>query len=110
MADYGIEIDDAGLAGVIPGTTLAADPYSSHPTAGEAGAAQGTGTGQHGIVPILGGGTVGDTITAIWDWLNTPFNRPMSPVTIFAITGSIVIAIVLWNLILYHIRIAAEAI
>jgi hypothetical protein len=34
----------------------------------------------------------------------------MSPTGVFLIVGSIVIAIIVWNLILYHVRIAAEAI
>jgi hypothetical protein len=31
-------------------------------------------------------------------------------VTVFAYVGAILVAIVLWNLILYHVRIAAETI
>lgn len=108
--DIGIDLSEFGDAGIVPGTTGAVDPFSAHPTAGEAGTATGSGTGQHGLAPILSGGTMADTVSGLWNWLNTPFQRPMSPVTIFAITGSILIAIVLWNLILYHIRIAAEAI
>lgn len=100
---------DPSLLGVMPGTTNAVDPSSAFPIAGSTGLAAGTGTSQHGITPILGG-TMADTITAIWDWLNTPFRRPMSPVTLFAIVGSLLIAVIVWNLILYHIRIAAEAI
>jgi hypothetical protein len=34
----------------------------------------------------------------------------MSPQSVFMLVGVVLVAIVLWNLILYHIRIAAEAI
>lgn len=101
---------DPSLYGIAPGTTGAVDWTSADPIAGDTGEAAGTGTGQHGVLPILNGGTMSDSVTAIWDWLNTPFNQRMSPMTIFAIAGSILIALIVWNFILYHIRIAAEAI
>ncbi len=109
--DYGLLAMDAGQAGIIPGTTIAADPYSAHPTAGDTGIAIGQGVGQQGVTPLLGsGGTVTNAVNHVWDWLNTPFNHPMSAVGIFALVGSALVAILLWNLILYHIRIAAETI
>jgi hypothetical protein len=103
---------DDGDMGLMPGTTGNLDPSSAYPFAGSTGIAGGTGTGQHGITSMFSGGegTIGDAIMDVWEWLNTPFNKPMSAMTIFAITGSILIAIIVWNLILYHIRIAAEAI
>jgi hypothetical protein len=110
--DYGEQAAMAGQAGIIPGTTGAADVWSSHPTAGDAGVALGGGVGQHGVTPLLGSGdaTVTDAVNHVWTWLNTPFDRPMSAVGIFALVGSAMVAILLWNLILYHIRIAAETI
>lgn len=73
------------------------------------GAAQGTGSGKHGIAPIFGGGgTMTDAVNSVWDWLNTPFSQPMSPVGIALIVGAVLVAVILWNMVLYHLRIAAE--
>lgn len=110
--DYGQQAADAGLAGILPGTTGAADVWSAHPTAGDAGLAAGAGVGQQGITPLVGGSgaTMTDAINHVWDWLNQPFSQPMSAVGVFALVGSVLVAIMLWNLILYHIRIAAETI
>ena len=101
--------------GVLPGTTINVDPGSAYPIAGQAGAALGTGAGSHGLWAIApgtdyrsGGGTVQDAVNSVWAWLNAPLNHPMSPTGIFLLVGTILIAIILWNLILYHIRIAAE--
>lgn len=98
------------LAGIVPGTTGQADWVPG--TTGTTGAALGTGTGQHGIVPTMGtlGGTVGGAIQDIWNWLNEPFTTPLSLFEVFLIVGAIIVAIILWNLILYHIRIAAETV
>ena len=103
---------DPSLLGVLPGTTNNLDPSSAYPFAGSTGIAQGTGTSQHGIAPLLSGtgGTVSEAINDVWEWLNTPFNSKLSPVTVFAYVGAILVAIILWNLILYHVRIAAETI
>src|SRR4029077_16550929 len=92
-------------AGIIPGTTTQADPNASG-VAGSAGVMLGTGTGQAGVAPVTGGGggMIGDGTTAVWDWLNRPFNTPMSAVDITLLVGMILIAILLWNLVLYHIR------
>jgi hypothetical protein len=104
-------MDPYGL-GVIPGTTINSDPSSAYPIAGSTGIASGSGTSQHGLAPLLGGtgGTVSDAINSVWSWLNTPFNSKLSPVTVFAYVGAVIVAIILWNLILYHVRIAAETI
>lgn len=97
--------------GVMPGTTIAVDQSSAFGSAGSFGAVAGSGTGQQGITPMGGiAGYAGSAVNSVWNWLNTPFNRPMSPTTIFGIVGSILIAIILWNLVLYHVRIAAETI
>jgi hypothetical protein len=98
-------------AGIIPGTTGNADPNAPG-VAGTAGLAAGTGTGRLGIVPLegTGGGMLGDGITSTMNWLNAPFTEPMSPTGLFLIVGVILVAIIAWNLILYHVRIAAETI
>ena len=99
------------MDGIIPGTTSQVDPSSAWPIAGSTGIATGTGAGQQGIVPtFIGSGGIGGAFGALWNFINRPFVAPLSPMGLFAIVGSIVIAIILWNLILYHIRIAAEAI
>src|ERR1700733_6449916 len=104
---------DPSLLGLLPGTTIAVDPSSAYPFAGSTGIASGSGTQQQGIAPLLSGGnggTVRGAINSVWQWLNTPFNSKMSPVTVFAYVGAVIVAIILWNLILYHVRIAAETI
>jgi hypothetical protein len=102
----------AGYYGVLPGTTGAVDGSSASPIAGDTGIATGTATGQQGVTPLLGSGdaTVTDAVNDVWEWLNTPFKSYMSPIGVFALIGSALVAILLWNLILYHIRIAAETI
>lgn len=95
--------------GILPGTTGNVDPNSAAPIAGDTGHASGTGTGQYGFTPILGkGGIVTTAVDDVWAWLNKPFTTPMSPWGLTLIVGSILVAIILWNMILYHIRIAAE--
>ena len=103
---------DPSVYGLLPGETMNADPSSAYPIAGSTGIAMGTGTSQHGIAPLLSGtgGTVSDGINSIWEWLNEPFNSRMSIVTVFGYVGAILIAIIAWNLLLYHVRIAAETI
>lgn len=98
------------LAGLVPGTTGQADWVPG--TTGTTGMALGTGTGQAGIVPAMGtlGSTVGGAITDVWNWLNEPFTSPLSPTGLFLIVGAIIVAIILWNLILYHVRLAAETV
>jgi hypothetical protein len=96
-------------AGAIPGTTQAADPLAVG-VAGSAGQALGTGTGQHGITPLLGGSAVGNAFASVWAWLNKPFTTPMNKVDVFLLIGTIIVAVLLWNIILYHVRIAAETI
>lgn len=104
---------DPSLFGIAPGTTANLDPSSAYPFAGSTGVAAGTGTSQHGIAPLLGGnggGMISNAVNGVWDWLNEPFNAQMSIVTVFGFVGAIIVAIILWNLILYHVRIAAETI
>ena len=71
--------------------------------------AAGSGAGRYGIsVGMSGGSGMGDAVNSVWDWLNRPFAAPMSPSGIFLLVGSVLVAILLWNVILYHVRIAAE--
>jgi|ERR1700722_6012253 len=102
---------DPSLLGIASGTTIAVDPSSAYPIAGSTGVAMGTGTQQHGVAPLLGnGGSMTGAVNSVWQWLNKPFTTPFSPVTTFAMVGAVIVAIILWNLILYHVRIAAETI
>jgi hypothetical protein len=98
--------------GILPGTTGQVDPSSAWPIAGTTGVAQGQGVGQFGISPITGGigGTVGSAVTDVWAWLNKPFTQAMSPVDVFLLIGIVIVAALVWNLVLYHVRIAAETI
>lgn len=109
-AGYG-DVFPTGGAGIIPGTTNNADPNSAFPITGSFGIAEGQGTGQHGITPVLDmSGGVGGAITGVWDWLNRPFTQPMSPMALALAVGVVLVAILFWNFVLYHIRIAAETI
>ena len=75
------------------------------------GVAAGTGSGTHGYSPILtsGGVSVPQAVSNLWAWLNEPFKAPLSPVGLAMIVGALLVAVILWNFILYHIRIAAES-
>jgi hypothetical protein len=96
-------------AGILPGTTQNANPDAPG-VAGSAGLSLGTGTGQHGQVPLSGDMNMGNAVTETWSWINRPFTTPLDPMSIFLIVGIIMVAIVAWNLVLYHIRLAGEAI
>lgn len=103
---------DPSLFGVAPGTTNQVDPSSTLMPAGATGITLGTGTGQHGVSPTLAtiGGGMGQALENVWSWLNKPFTQAMSPTDVFLLVGIVIVAVILWNLILYHIRIAAETI
>jgi hypothetical protein len=105
-------MDPDGSLGILPGTTGQVDPSSAWPIAGSTGIAAGAGTGQYGITPVVGGmtDTLGEGVTDVWDWLNKPFTTPMAPLNIFLLVGIVILAALVWNLILYHVRIAAETI
>jgi len=105
MAGY-----DPAIFGALPGTTVNADPSSTANIAGSAGLALGTGTGSHGVIPIasnLGGG-MGAAISEFKDWLDTPFKTPLSPWGVTILVGTVLVAILAWNFIIYHVRVAAE--
>ena len=73
------------------------------------GIAEGTGSGPQGVIatsnPVQNLG-----LTSLVNWLKAPFTSPMDPLSLFLIVGVIIVSIVLWNLILFHIRLAAETI
>lgn len=95
-------------AGIIPGTTQNLDPGTPG-GAGSYGVALGSGTGRYGQTAMTGA-VSSNPFVQVWSWLNTPFTTPMDPSTVFMLVGVVLVAIVAWNLILYHIRIAAETI
>jgi len=103
---------EQGMLGTVPGTTGNVDPSSAWPIAGDAGIAEGDGTGRFGITPLVSGATstVGGAVTDVWAWLNKPFTTPLAPFQVFLLVGVVLIAAIVWNLILYHVRIAAESI
>jgi hypothetical protein len=115
MSDYLAEADSLATdidyaAGTVPGTTQQADPGAPGLT-GSTGIASGTGTGQQGAVPVAqGDGSVTGAIQRVHDWLKAPFIGGASPTDIFLLVGVVLVAIIAWNLILYHVRIAAEAV
>jgi hypothetical protein len=88
------------------------DPTFAAETLGydQTGATVGSGAGIQGHSPLFsnGGSSVGEAVQDVWEWLNEPFTTPMSPIGIALIVGSILVAIILWNFVLYHVRIAAE--
>lgn len=106
MSGYLAETDYS--AGILPGTTFNADPGAGG-VAGTSGVGLGTGTGQQGHA-VVEGGAMGNPFSTVWQWINRPFQSPMSPYDIIMLVGVVLIAIIAWNLVLYHIRIAAEAI
>jgi hypothetical protein len=107
-----MEPEIAGELGVLPGTTINVDPASAYPIAGTTGIALGQGVGQYGVSPMTNdiGASVGHGVTGVWAWINRPFTSAMSPADVFLLVGVVIVAAIVWNLILYHIRIAAEAI
>jgi hypothetical protein len=110
-----VDFDDyayaPALGGILPGTTTQADAATPG-VAGSTGTTLGTGTGRFGIQPVMGliGGGMSGAIEEVWDWVNQPFTTPMNPGTVFILVGIVLVAVVVWNLVLFHIRIAAETI
>ena len=96
-------------AGILPGTTGNLDPGAVG-AAGETGGAIGTGTGKYGYQTVQGGGMSSNPFVAAWQWLNEPFKTPMPPFDIFLLVGVALVSLLMWNMILFHVRVAAEAI
>jgi len=53
---------------------------------------------------------MGNIIAPVRAWLEEPFVGQVSVSDLFWLTGLVLVLIVVWNLILYHVRIAAEEI
>ena len=87
------------------GTTREVDDVAG--AAGTAGVSLGTGTGQHGHTPMDLSSI--NPFRALFDWLNRPLTGAVSSVTVFLIVGAVLVSVLAWNIILYHIRIAAES-
>jgi uncharacterized membrane protein YgdD (TMEM256/DUF423 family) len=96
-------------AGILPGTTGNADPGAAG-VAGSTGTASGSGAGRLGFQTASEGGMGDNPVVLAWSWLNTPFQTPLSATDVFLLIGIVLVSIMLWNLILYHVRIAAETI
>jgi hypothetical protein len=74
--------------------------------AGSSGLSLGTGTGQQGHATV--DTTNANPFWTVYDWIRTPLTTPLSPWTVMLLVGVVIIAVIAWNLVLYHIRIAAE--
>ena len=48
------------------------------------------------------------SVAAVKEWLDEPFTTPLDTLQLFLIVGVVAVSIVFWNLILFHIRIAAQ--
>jgi hypothetical protein len=110
MAGFSWDDSDTGGAAEAAGSAAILGFPGAASQAG--GVASGTGTGQHGVVPVAsnGNGTIAGYFASLNAWLKAPFMGVVSPQGIFLLIGAIAISLILWNLILYHIRIASEAI
>ncbi len=53
---------------------------------------------------------MGGVISSVTSWVNEPFVGSVSIGDLFLMTGMVLVFIMAWMLILYHIRIAAETI
>lgn len=51
-----------------------------------------------------------DALSETKAFLTEPFTTPLSISQVFAIVGLVIVSIIAWNLVLFHIRIAAEEI
>jgi hypothetical protein len=96
-------------AGILPGTTTNADPDAPG-VAGASGSAIGTGTGRYGFQTIAGAGMGSNPFVNAWNFINEPITTPLSAMDVFVLIGAVLVSILLWNLVLFHIRVAAEAI
>lgn len=75
--------------------------------AGQSGFSLGLGTGQQGHTTV--DTSAANPFVAVYDWLNTPFKTPLSPWSIMLLVGVVLVSVLMWNMILFHVRIAAEA-
>lgn len=101
------------LGGIMPGTTGQLDPSSTANPAGYAGLSLGTGTGQYGTIPMqtpIGAGGVSGAVQEFKDWIDTPIKSPLSLTGLFILVGTVLVAVIAWNFVIFHVRIAAETI
>lgn len=75
----------------------------------------GTGTGAHGVTSSSADDESSETgifgaFDDLFEWLNTPFTTPLDPWSLFLGVGVVIFAIIAWNLILYHVRLAAQTV
>jgi hypothetical protein len=98
--------DETAVASAAGDTAILGIPRAS---ADAGGMALGTGTGQQGNVPVASNDN-GGFLDSIFDWFTQPLVGNVSAVGVFKLVGAVFFAIILWNLILYHIRIAGEEI
>lgn len=75
--------------------------------AGGSGLSLGLGTGQHGHATVSTADS--NPFVAVWRWLNTPFVTPLSPWSVALLVGIVLVSVIAWNMLLFHIRIAAES-
>lgn len=47
-------------------------------------------------------------VKQVKSWIDEPFTTPLDTVQIFLLVGIVLVAVLAWNMILFHIRIAAE--
>jgi hypothetical protein len=106
----GFAWDGSDISGVAEAAGSAAILGVPAASADAGGVALGTGSGQHGVVPVASASGPAGYVGELRDWLAAPFVGGLSPSGVFLLVGIILVAIIAWNLILYHIRIAAEEI
>lgn len=80
------------------------------PTANNSGVAQGLGTGPYGAVAIPSGNSAMTALQSVLNWINAPLTEQWSPKFIVEVIGLILIGFIFWNMIIFHVRLAAEAI
>jgi hypothetical protein len=98
--------DETAVASAAGDTAILGIPRAS---ADAGGLALGTGTGQQGNVPVASNDN-GGFLDSIFDWFTQPLVGNISPTGVFMLVGAVVISIIVWNLLLYHLRIAGEEI
>lgn len=51
-----------------------------------------------------------NVVSDVRSWFEEPIVGQVDPVHLFLLTGIVIVSVVLWNLILMHVRLAAEEI
>lgn len=55
-------------------------------------------------------GAIKSVVNEVREWVNTPIVGTVDPMHLFFVTGLVLVSLILWMMILAHIRLAAEAI